>query len=111
VDRKTKQGSGLSVVCLDHAPCRRDVQHAVDDKRRRFLAAVGVEVGVPGEAKLLHVVGADLGQRTVALFAIRPAVCQPVGGILVGLDNPVCVHIRGWSCGTGRFCAGHSDGK
>ena len=44
----------LAVERLDHAPSRGDVHHPVDDKRRRFLAAVGVEVGVPGEAELLH---------------------------------------------------------
>ena len=94
-----KQRAGLGVIRLDHAPRSRDVQHTVDNERRRLLTAVGVEVGIPGETKLLHIVGCNPSQRTKSLFTVGPAISHPIGGIFVGLGKTGRVNI------SRRFCS------
>ena len=107
-----QQRAGLGVVRLDHAPRRRDVQHAVDDERRRLLTAVGVEVGVPGEPKLLHVVGGNPGQRAEALFAIGSAVGHPVMWLGIRRADSRCVDIGRQSGRSSRFeRAGNNTGQ
>src|SRR5690606_37224275 len=64
---------------------------AVDQQRRAFLAARGVEVGEPGEAELADVLGVDLVERAVALLRIVAPVGDPVGGISGGVDQPLGV--------------------
>src|SRR5262249_40808605 len=55
--------AGARVERVHLAPCRRHVHRAVDDDRRRLLAAARIEIEVPREAELLYVVFADLLQR------------------------------------------------
>jgi len=46
-----ERGAGADVVGLHHAPCGGEIHDAVDDDGRRFLTALGVDVGIPGEAE------------------------------------------------------------
>src|SRR5690606_29409979 len=75
---KPDQFAAARVVGTHLAPRFGDVDDAIDDDGRRFLATVRVEVGEPREAKLVHVVLGDLRQWAEALFTIRAAVRQPV---------------------------------
>ncbi len=76
----------LAGPCIDGeglAPCRGEIHRAVDHERRRFLAAAGVEIEVPGQTQVLHVLLIDLRHRAVALLVVGATVCQPfavVGG-------------------------------
>src|SRR5262249_51961408 len=84
---------------LHQAPRGRRVQHAVDHQRRGFLSAIGIEVGIPGEAELLRVVGRDFGQRAEALLAIGASIAQPVRTVAVGGAHPFCIDARGHAGG------------
>src|SRR5258707_4754740 len=86
---RPQQRARARVIGLDHAPRGRDIQNAVDHQRGGFLATVDIDVGIPGQTELFHIVGLDPGQWTEALLAVGPAVSQPVGGIAVGLDNTI----------------------
>src|SRR5690606_15517204 len=68
-----EQRAGLDVVGLHHRPGGGEVHHAVDDDGRGFLAALGVDVGVPGEAELSDVGLVDLVEAAEALFAVVTA--------------------------------------
>ena len=59
---------GRGVVGGDDVPRLGVVEHAAGYQRRRFLPAVGLEVGVPGEAELADVAIVDASGRTVALL-------------------------------------------
>ena len=100
---RPEKRTSLGVVRFDHAPRSRDVQDAVDNERCRFLTAVGVELGVPGETELFRVVGRYPRQRTEPLLTVGPAISHPVGRILVGPGDAGGVHIGRRSLGIGRF--------
>ena len=64
---------------------RGHVQHAVDDQRRRFLAALGVEIEVPRELQVADVAALiDLRERAEALLVVGAAVREPIGVVLRG---------------------------
>jgi hypothetical protein len=90
---RPEKRTSFGVVRFDHAPRSRDVQHAVDNERCRFLTAVGVKVGIPDKTKLFGVVGRYPGQRAEPLLTIRAAVGHPVGGILVSRHYASGIHI------------------
>ena len=67
------------------APGGDVVEHAIDDQRRGHHAAIGVQVGKPGEPQALHVLVVDLLERAEALFVPGAAVGHPLPGVLVGV--------------------------
>ena len=71
--------AGFGVECIDLAPRRADIHHAVDHQRCGFVTAAFLgEIAVPGQAQLADVVGRDLRQRAVALLAVIAAVRRPL---------------------------------
>src|SRR6185312_9216292 len=62
--------AGRRVVRIDLRPGGGGVERAVHYQRRRLLAALGVELRVPGEAELADVAGVDLVERAEALFGV-----------------------------------------
>src|SRR5690606_32468187 len=83
--------AGCPVVGLHFAPGGGDVDRAVDDERRSFLAARGVEVGEPDEAELADGLGTDLVERAVALLGIVATVRDPVGAVGCGVGQPISI--------------------
>src|SRR5690606_34391123 len=55
---------------------------AVDDDRRCFLAAAGIEIEVPGEPELLDIVLVDFVERAEALLIVGAPMAQPFGIVL-----------------------------
>ncbi len=76
------------VVGGDDVPGADVVEHAVDEQGRALHAAIGVEVGVPGQAELADVGRVDLGERAVALGRIGAPVRQPLPGLARGVSQP-----------------------
>ncbi len=91
-----QQLAARGVDRLHLAPRAGGIQHAVDDQRRGFLAAMRVEVDEPREAELLDVAGVDLRERREALLRVRAPVREPVAGILVGLDDARRIDLGGF---------------
>src|SRR5689334_4273104 len=61
------------------APRRGDVHDTVNDDGSGLLRAMHrVQVDVPGEPQLTHVVSVDLLQRTEALLVVGTAVREPI---------------------------------
>src|SRR5690606_18176750 len=72
----------LGIKGVNLAPRCRDVDAAVSDDGRGFVAAAALgEVGVPGEAQLVDVTVRDLVQGAEALFAVVLAVGAPLTGV------------------------------
>ena len=86
-----EQAAGAAVIGLDHRPGGRGVEIAVDDDRRRFLAAAGVEIGEPGEAEPADILAIDRFERAVPLLVIGAAGGEPVGAVIVGGDDPLAI--------------------
>ncbi len=90
---------------VDVRPARARVEHAVHHQRRRFHAAVGLELRVPREPEGADVRPVDLLQRAVALFGIAAADADP---FVVGLgrDQPRVIDDGGGRRrrGRGRCC-------
>jgi hypothetical protein len=55
---------------------------------------LSIEVVVPREAELLHVVLIDLFERAVALLVVGATDAHPVTGFPIGLDDALSVDIR-----------------
>ncbi len=102
--------AGGRVIGLHHAPGRGDVEHAVDDHRGGFLAALGVDVAVPGEAEPGDVGLVDAGERAVALLRIGPPGGHPRPGLAVGAELAGRVH-RGGAEGMRRRLGGGDGGR
>src|SRR5690606_15578747 len=83
---------------LYFAPCACGVHLAIDDQRRRFLAAMGVQIERPRESQLSNVLGRDGRERRETLFGIGAAMSQPVAGILLGLDDASGIDLRRRVC-------------
>lgn len=64
----------LCIERHDQTPGCGEIHDTVDDEWRRFLIAVCVEIGIPGEAQVVGIVGRDGGEGTESLLAIRAAV-------------------------------------
>ncbi len=71
------------------APRGRKVHHAIDNQRRRFLPAVGIEIDIPGQPESIHSLVIDLFERAEALLAVRASIGKPV------LWFGVCLHELG----------------
>jgi hypothetical protein len=94
--------AGARVERKYFAPCRSDVHRAVDDQRRRLLAALGVEIEIPRELQVLHVALVDRRQRAEALLVVCAAVREPVGAIVRGCADAPGIHGRGEDFGAGE---------
>jgi len=106
------------IISFDQAPGGRHVQHPVDDQRRRFLGAVGVEIGKPRKAELLRVFVVDAHERAVALLAVGASVGKPITRFRIGICDPRTVNgfpigdceARGAAgCGERQQCQGKSE--
>ena len=87
--------ASLGVVSVDHRPGGGDVHHAVDHDRRRFHAAIGVELRRPGEAEVFHVRRRDQFQRRVTLLRIGAAMADPDIRPAVSRDDRCAIDIGG----------------
>ena len=79
--------AGADVVGFHHRPRGGEVHHAIDDDGRGFLAALGVDVGIPGKTEFRDVGVVDLVERAEALFAIVAASGEPRARLVVGIDE------------------------
>jgi hypothetical protein len=95
--------AGARVERKHVAPRRREIQDAVDVKRRRFLAAIQRNVGEPREAETREVALVDLCERTVVLLFVVAAVGEPLSRLGVGRDETRGVDAR--CIGAGRVDA------
>ena len=100
--------AAFDVEGVNHAPGGRDVQRAVDHDGRGLLAAAGVDLGVPGQAKLIDVVLVDEIERAVALLVIGPAIGHPGAGFGVRSDEPRLVHRSSVILGQSRCGQDHA---
>ena len=64
-----------------------DVEHAVDHDRRRLEAAERARLKRPLRGELMHVVGRDLRERTVALAVVVAGIREPPRGILQPVEQ------------------------
>src|SRR6202011_811513 len=68
----------------DLAPGARDIHDTVNDKRCRFLDAMGrTQVVVPRQLQLPDTLRVDLLQRAEPLLVVGAAVSQPVGAVRI----------------------------
>jgi len=87
-----QQLAGFGIVGTDLAPGLRDVQRAIHHQRCRFLAAIGIEIGEPGQTEVLDVVRRDLRQLTVALLLVGAAVGHPLARFLFSVIEPLLIN-------------------
>ncbi len=73
--------AGTRIIGRGDVPGQRVVEHPIGIKRRRFDAAHGVELIIPGNAELVHIGRVDLRERRITLGVIAAAVMQPVGAV------------------------------
>ncbi len=83
--------ASLGIHGVDHAPRTRRVDHARDDEGCSFESPRRTKLSAPYQAESLHVVHIDLAKGTEPLLVVSPSVHQPVGGVTVGLPEPVIV--------------------
>jgi hypothetical protein len=95
----------IAAIAPDRAPRTRvdrpgvvvepgDVQHAVDDHRRRLEAAERAGLERPLRRELADVLRRDLCERTVPLAAVVAAVGQPPRRILEAIQQVLRRHLR-----------------
>src|SRR6185503_7334350 len=75
---------GARVEREQFAPGRGHVHRAVHDQRLRLLAALGIEIEVPGELQILHRGLVDRREGTEALLVVGAAVREPIGVVSRG---------------------------
>ena len=86
-----EQLSAGSVHGLDHTPCAREVENAVDGERRRFEPALGFEIECPGEAKIVDGLRIDLSEGAIAFLGIGASVGEPISGFRIGSNDSLTV--------------------
>ncbi len=86
--------AGSGIEGEDLAPGRADIHDTVDHNRRRFLASLGIQIGMPGKIELVEVISLDLIQWTEALLAIGPSIAKPVVPVAVGVNQPINTDIH-----------------
>src|SRR5690606_6876893 len=98
-------GAAAHVVGLHMAPGGTDVHRAIDHDWRGLLGPAGVDICVPGQLQLIHVIHVNLVERAVALFAIVTTDAHPGARLAVSgnqsLGGNRATEIS--SCGTRSF--------
>jgi hypothetical protein len=97
--------SGGRVDGVNLAPSAGHVHDPVDHQGRGLDGAVFVNIVKPSQPKPADVLGVDLGQRTIALFAVGPAVGQPIARLGLGIGDAS----RGVFSGRGADAADEDD--
>ena len=69
-------------------PCGRDIYHAVDNDRRCFLSAIGIQFDRECETKVANIARIHLIEWAVALLLIGAAMGEPVIRVAFGGQQP-----------------------
>src|SRR5262249_55605574 len=80
--------AALRIEGIELAPGAGHVQHAIDDDGGCFLAAVRVQIEIPGQPETRNILRVDLRQRTVALLAVGTAARDPLARLAVRVAQP-----------------------